>query len=102
MLAAMAEFESRLGREFRTLEAMVRLYCRDHHPGAAAPPLSVHVDVPPEVEPDALVDLVRDGRPGLRSGFEDQCVHVGDGLPGPQRQLVAGQLDGQLQAIAGS
>ncbi len=38
MLDSMAKLESRLAREYRTLEAMVRIYCRDHHPGAAAPP----------------------------------------------------------------
>lgn len=38
MLGPMAELESRLAREYRTLEEMVRIYCRDHHSTGGSDP----------------------------------------------------------------
>jgi hypothetical protein len=39
------KLESRLAREFRTLQKMVGIYCRDHHSGTADSPCSECADL---------------------------------------------------------
>jgi len=39
------KLESRLAREFRTLQKMVGIYCRDHHSGTAGSPCSECADL---------------------------------------------------------
>jgi len=45
MLCPVEKLESRLAREFRTLQKMVGIYCRDHHSGTADSPCSECADL---------------------------------------------------------
>lgn len=45
MLRSVEKLESRLAREFRTLQKMVGIYCRDHHSGTADSPCSECADL---------------------------------------------------------